>query len=337
MADRASENPSTRIPSTDPELKDTDEVEIKILTQRGKDDFKTLIDALQEAGVYMPPAWSKELHSIYFDTEKQDLNQNGRALRIRYEFDENGKRRKLPDLSTKSLGQAFGHGVRRTELETAIPTIKLDLNALYDEYKDDKDALAYLDEMTDIISRDPHSLREIFAINCTRMNFKAALALVTDNNGKKTILPHAAANDNNDSDTKRIIFEFSLDHSRFLLHSFGTKETLFLGEDFEIESELKTQECMYDPQPCASSPGLTADDVILAQKYITDIIRESLDPDGLDWTGKSKQERGFSLREAFEKVSGSLPLAKKPSYAGKPLPVTDLQPEIIKRKSVPKP
>jgi hypothetical protein len=304
------------------QLGSTDEVETKVLTQGGTSDFQALLSALKQRDMYIEAPTSTTLCSSYFDTEDQTLYKDAKGLRVRYKKDKQTGETLRPDISTKGMGERFGHGTVRTELEANMDELQLDLNALYKEYRKDASSISYLDNLTNLFNKNAHALKEMLSIECERQHFKVAV-FVTEN---EEVIPFLRYDETQHGDAKRVVFEFALDHSKFMFFTNESDNVIVLSEDYEIEMELKAVECHYDPNPMASCEDISAADVLLAQNFIVEIIKDALDEENLDWSALSKQERGFQALEDYTDQHGSLPLPKKPTSFGKPLTVRKLQP-----------
>ena len=289
----------------DAPISDYAELEAKILTN-DKDDFERLIDGLRDRGILKEAERVKMLYSSYFDRPDFRLANNGLGLRIRYQNAPEDEEPSVPDISSKTLGEDFGDGTRRIEIESKLAEGRFDLDPylLMREHGGDADARTHIENLLESMNHNPQALREIFYIDCTRTNFKICLYVVPD--------ATASANDassfkiktkdqlNGDADkAKRAVFEFSLDHSRFYAPS--ENGAVYLGSDYEIEFEVMTGEgCKYDPNPMASDPDLSEAEAEAAQQHIFGMIYNILDPVHFSINCDSKQERGMTLRSNYE-------------------------------------
>jgi hypothetical protein len=285
-------------------INDYHELEAKILTTDGE-DFERLVEALYKRNLLHERAWCKTLYSSYYDNPDLQLARGGFGLRIRYQSEPGQARPVQPDISSKTLGQGFGNGTRRTEIESDTRGhFQLNPYLLMADHRHDSCARSHISELLDSMNHNPHALREIFYLDCTRTNFKISLYVVPDeaNSTPDVTNYKIKTKDQLNGDAgraKHAVFEFSLDHSHFYAPS--TNGAIYLGSDHEIEFEVMTGEgCKFDPNPKASDPDLTEAEAEAAQQYIFDMIDTILDPTHLSIGGHSKQERGMALRRGYE-------------------------------------
>lgn len=342
----------------------TREIESKAITPNGIDDFQNILITLHQNNLVCGSDWSKVLYSFYYDTPEMDIHNSGKCLRIRAEevfvdtirdtlmemhrdndssknttlatklqeaFEEKIGQRILPvfvkpDISSKGKTEQFGRGgtVRR-ELEKSLgKDIQLDLNPLFEEYKDSPEDLAFLQDLCTQIDCSLKDIREHFYIRCRRANFKIALYFVDQEDGTTVVKFHSGLNGDADK-ARKAIFEFSLDYSKFYATDPNTGKEILLGKDEEIEFEFQREPCSYDRDNGAykSDPNITEEDVKAGINFIRDEIVEKsvINSSALDWTGTSKQCRGFNALEKYEQEHGKIGLPGTATRKGAPIPV----------------
>jgi hypothetical protein len=292
-------------PSLD-EVQDTHEFEHKIALafpqelSRQQFQLQFILDHFQDIGVVTGGSRTKNLVSHYFDTPKGDLYKSGWALRVRYEEDpKTGVTLNDPDISIKNKGQDFGGTTLRDEYEAKMDTYKngskkpvLNLKPMIKKYGN-----KWARKIGQFMSLNFTDYREVFSINCRRTTFKVCLFSIPQENGQFVIKPEADLTKSERVHGKRMIYEFALDANRFFAPNSYNK----IAKDYEIEFELKTHDCEYDPDPDSSDHGVTIAEAMSGRDWIRDHVEALIEERGLapiSHTGLAKSERGELYREA---------------------------------------
>jgi hypothetical protein len=267
-----------------------------------------ILDHFTDLGVLEGGARTRNLVSHYFDTEEADLYKQGLALRVRYEEDpKTGVSLNMPDVSIKDKGFEVSGTTLREEYEAKLDTFVngsakpiMSLRPMIKKYGDD-----WAKRFRKMMSLNFKDYREIFSINCKRTTFKVCLFSVpsdpsdpsASNAQPFTIKPESELTDADRKVARKMIFEFALDANRFFVPERKEK----VAKDYEIEFELKTHDCEYDPDPASSDHGITLQEAMGGRDWIRDHVETLLDERGLTpiaQTGWAKSERGEHYRRA---------------------------------------
>ncbi len=258
-----------------------------------------VLDHFEDLGVIKGEARTRNLVSHYFDTDDGALYKKGFALRVRYEEDpKTGVTLSRPDVSIKDKGIDVNGTTLREEYEAKLDihtngTAKpiLSLQPMVRKYGDD-----WRKKFKKLMSLDFQNYREIFSINCRRTTFKVCLYSITDPATQTTtIKPLSDLSAQDSAIAKKLIFEFALDANRFFVPTSPDK----VRKDYEIEFELKTHDCEYDPNPDSSDHGVTLREAMAGRDWIRDHVEALLQERGLTpiaHTGLAKSERGELYR-----------------------------------------
>ncbi len=297
---------------------DIEEVEAKLLTIDGKNDFPAILAKAAQTGALVGSIREKKLYSSYQDTPDLDIHNNRLCLRLRYEHNEGGIGYKDIDISTKTIISPLDTDPRK-ELETGLgDDLIIDLNRLFDAYTHDPVATRQLLDLINIFGNDPENLREIFFSECKRKLFKAAVYIIRQDNGS-SIVKFGNQLNGDSRRAKRAVFEFALDFTRYYATDSKTGLIVPLGKDDEIEWEFRKNPCHLDPEAAnfRSDLDIRLDEVYLAQQFIQKHIVEAAvaNPASLICSGRSKQERGYQLRQTFTGIE----FPDHPTISGNPV------------------
>lgn len=286
------------------EVEDTHEFEHKIALSfpqelsRQQFQLQFIMDHFSDIGVVTGGSRTKNLVSHYFDTADGDLYKRGWALRARYEEDPKTEASLTdPDISIKNKGQNLGGTTLRDEYEAKMQVYVngtrkpiLSLKPMIEKY-----GKKWANHVSQFMSLDFKDYREVFSINCRRTTFKVCLFSVPQEDGHFLIKPEAELSAAERQDAKRMIYEFALDANRFFVPNSDEK----IAKDYEIEFELKTHDCEYDPEPDSSDDGVTIKEAMAGRDWIRQHVENLLDQRGLipiAHTGLAKSERGELYR-----------------------------------------
>lgn len=259
-----------------------------------------ILDHFAELGVIRGGSRTKNLVSHYFDTPDADLYKKGLALRVRYEEDpKTGCTLIDSDMSIKNSGQNLDGTTMREEYEAHPDIITngsrkpvLSLKPMVRKY-----GKKWADKLSKEMSLDFRNYRELFSINCRRTTFKVKLFAVAGDKGRTVIKPEFELNKAEKKAAKKLVYEFALDSNRFFVPGSNEK----IKKDYEIEFELKTHDCEYDPDPDSSDDNVTLEEAMAGRDWIRGHVEGLLNERDLTpiaYTGLAKSERGELYRKA---------------------------------------
>lgn len=312
MSDKKNPRPATAgsvrkefTPATNAQVEDVHEFEHKIALSfpqelsRKEFQLQFVLDHFDRLGVIKGDARTRNLVSHYFDTEDGHLYKQGLALRVRYEEDpKTGVTLSRPDVSIKNKGHSVGGTTLRDEYESKLDlhangTVKpiLSLRPMIEKYGN-----KWAKTFGKLMSLNFKDYREVFSINCRRTTFKVCLYSLTDPaTNQITIKPASDLSDQDRKTARKLIYEFALDANRFFVPGATAK----VKKDYEIEFELKTHDCEYDPNPDSSDHGVTLKEAMAGRDWIRTHVEKLLHDRHLTpitETGMSKSERGELYR-----------------------------------------
>lgn len=259
-----------------------------------------VFDHFSELGILKGGSRTKNLVSHYFDTPDGNLYNKGLALRVRYEEDpKTGTTLTDPDMSIKNRGVDLNGTTMREEYEAHMDVVKngtrkpiLNLLPMVKKY-----GKKWAKKLGKEMSLDFRDYREVFSINCRRTTFKVMLFALPQADGSTIIKPEFELSKKEKEEAKKLIYEFALDSNRFFVPGSKMK----VKKDYEIEFELKTHDCEYDPDPDSSDNGVTLHEAMAGRDWIRKHVEGLLLERGLEpisHTGLAKSERGELYRQA---------------------------------------
>lgn len=292
--------------SSNNEIQDIHEFEHKIALSfpqelsRKQFQLQFVLDHFSDLGVVLGKENTRNLVSHYFDTEDGGLYQQGLALRVRYEEDPvTGVTLSRPDVSIKDQGFDCGGTILREEYEAHLQVHKngsvkpvLGLEPMVKKYGEE-----WRKKFSSVMSLDFSDYRETFAINCRRTTFKVVLYSLPElsPSGQPVIKKESDLTADERKNAKKLVYEFALDANRFFVPGASEK----IKKDYEIEFELKTHDCEYDPDPDSSDDGVSLPEAMAGRDWLREHVDKLIDDRGLTpiaQTGKSKSERGEEYR-----------------------------------------
>lgn len=262
-------------------LDDRTELELKALTSKKK--AKRVRNHFMQKGMIIGKIGEKILVSSYFDDPEYTLNKNGINLRIRHELDLSkldgvgGK----PDISIKAKQGSYGGALNRVELEASLPqrTPQLDFSPLIDKF-----GVEIIESYLNLLDGGVESLREQCWSICKRQYYKVGIDVGNE---------------------KQAVFEICMDDNEFFAKS-ADGDVITLGDDIELEIELKMANCQHDKDPAKSSPDLTPEEALKAFDTIREIAEEKLKKKNstkpYKWNLKGKAERGIAYRKEHPEI-----------------------------------